>query len=396
MKELLKSKKFIVTLMFVSILIMFAIVILLARVEAEKFGFVKVNVSNPVEQNIEGDEYNLNIDYDSAKQLFESYGCRYIEQHNTEYYVEFAKDLFNDDGSSNIKYFENLIHAAGKELYERQFTIEDQKKSILIAVRYNVSSDTFSYTINGIESYFSKVDNKVIKSIEEIKEVKVQKMQAKDKLLKDLIQNNMRVITTLGNANSLGKEGNYSIFLDHTVKTRNYNGKTRNIIFYNRYPEELFEGIKVGTPINVIMEKYPDYAFKGEDYVGYRTKDFYVFCYQDEISIYAYSYTDNSKLQDIIEEYIKTKDLKKFANDAKLNYKNYDYYEFDEEAQNLTLHYPANGIMIDIKNNDPKGIVVYNNFYINEQLKKQVSEGKIRIELFKNSIEVEEKARINN
>ena len=159
MKELLKSKKFIVTLMFISILVMFVIVILLARVEAERLGFVKVNVSNPVEQNIEGDEYNLNIDYDSAKQLFESYGCRYLENHNTEYYVEFAKDLFNDDGSSNIKYFENLIHAAGKELHERQFTMEDEKKSILIDVRYNVSSDTFSYTINGIESYFSKVDN---------------------------------------------------------------------------------------------------------------------------------------------------------------------------------------------------------------------------------------------
>ena len=52
--------------------------------------------------------------------------------------------------------------------------------------------------------------------------------------------------------------------------------------------------------------------------------------------------------------------------------------------------------MIDIKGNDPKGIVVYNNFYITEHLRKLVSEGKISIELYKNSIEVEEQARINN
>ena len=71
-------------------------------------------------------------------------------------------------------------------------------------------------------------------------------------------------------------------------------------------------------------------------------------------------------------------------------------FDFDEEAKNLTIHYPANGIMIDIKQNNPSGIVVYNNFYISERLKKQVSEGKIKIELYKNSIEEEEKARINN
>ena len=70
--------------------------------------------------------------------------------------------------------------------------------------------------------------------------------------------------------------------------------------------------------------------------------------------------------------------------------------EFDEEQKNLSIHYPANGIMIDIKNNNSDGIVVYNNFYITEKLKKQAAEGKIRLELLKNSIEEEEKARINN
>ncbi len=99
---------------------------------------------------------------------------------------------------------------------------------------------------------------------------------------------------------------------------------------------------------------------------------------------------------DYIDEYIEDKNIKKFSENVRKAYANYDYYEFDEEQKNLSLHYPANGIMIDIKNNDPNGIVVYNNFYITEKLKKQAAEGKIRLELLKNSIEEEEKARINN
>ena len=69
----------------------------------------------------------------------------------------------------------------------------------------------------------------------------------------------------------------------------------------------------------------------------------------------------------------------------------YAIYDAHNSAKKMN-----NGIMIDIKHNDPNGIVVYNNFYITEKLKKQAAEGKIKIELSKNSIEEEEKARINN
>ena len=99
---------------------------------------------------------------------------------------------------------------------------------------------------------------------------------------------------------------------------------------------------------------------------------------------------------DCIEEYIEDKNIKRLSENVRKAYANYDYYEFNEEEKNLIIHYPANGIMIDIKHNDPNGIVVYNNFYITEKLKKQAAEGKIKIELSKNSIEEEEKARINN
>ena len=80
-----------------------------------------------------------------------------------------------------------------------------------------------------------------------------------------LTDNNMRIINELGSGNVIGTEGQYSIFFDKTVKTRNYNGRVRNIVFYNDYPDEIFEGIKVGIAPNIILQTYPKYAFKDKE-----------------------------------------------------------------------------------------------------------------------------------
>ena len=396
MNELLKSKKVVLVLMVISIIIVICLFLAMTKREAERFGLIKVSTSEPEKQDIENDNYNTNIEYASIRDVLESYGCIYNETIENEYYVKFPKDLFDEEGHANIVYFESLISSACKNLQLPTFVINDTDKDIRIKVTYNRSADTFIYSINNISGYFSNVDPTVYAQIADIPEVKVQYMPIKDELLKTLNEKNMMVINELGSGNAIGRQGDYSIFLDNTVKTRNYNGRTRNIIFYNNYPEEVFEEIKVGTSINTIKQKYPDYAFEGKDYVGYRTNDFYVFFYKDEISIYPYSSRSNSKLLDFIEEYNETKDIVKFEENVRTNYMNYDFYEFNKEEKSLKIHYPANGVMIDIKNNNTSGIVFYNNCFISEKLKKQVSEGKVKIELYQNSIEEAEKARINN
>lgn len=396
MNELLKSKKFVLALMVISIIIVICLFLVMTKREAERFGLIKVSNSEPAQQDIDNDNYNTNIEYASIKDVFQSYGCIYNEEVGNEYYVKFSKDLFDEEGHANTVFYESLLRSVCKNLQLPSFVINDLDKDIRIKVTYNRTADTFTYSINNISGYFAEVDSKVYAQIADIPEVKVQYMPIRDELLKNLNDKNMMVINELGSGNAIGRQGDYSIFLDNTVKTRNYNGRTRNIIFYNDYPEEVFAEIKVGTSINTIKQKYPDYAFEGKDYVAYRTNDFYVFFYKDEISIYPYSSKNNSKLLDFIEEYNETKDIVKFEENVRTNYMNYDYYEFNKEEKSLKIYYPANGVMIDIKNNDPTGIVFYNNCFISEKLKKQVSEGKVKIELYKNSIEEAEKARINN
>lgn len=396
MENLVKSKKAVIAVTVVTIILVIILFLFMTKAEAERVGIIKPKVSHPVEQDTAGDAYDTSIEYEEVKFAFEAYGCKYIENVDDTYFVNFAKDIFKEDGSPNVTYFENLIHSVAKTAQLTSFVINDEKKQIEIEVVYNKNGDTFSYSINNIPGYFQKINYDAYKKVSEIQPVQYNNISIKNELLKKLKNNNMRIINELGSGNAIGTEGQYSIFFDKTVKTRNYNGRVRNIVFYNDYPDEIFEGIKVGIAPNIILQTYPKYAFKDDNYVAYRTKDFYVFCYKDEISIYPYSYKDNQDMLDYIDEYIEDKNIKKFSENVRRAYANYDYYEFDEEQKNLSLHYPANGIMIDIKNNNSDGIVVYNNFYITEKLKKQAAEGKIRLELLKNSIEEEEKARINN
>lgn len=398
MKELFKSKKALIAITVVTIILVIILFLFMTKAEAERVGIIKPKVSHPVEQDTAGDAYDTSIEYDDVKLAFEAYGCMYIENVDDTYFVNFAKDIFKEDGSPNVTYFENLIHSVAKTAQVTSFVINDEKKQIKIEVVYNKNGDTFSYSINNKPGYFKNINYDAYKKVSEIVPVQYNNIPITNELLKKLTDNNMKIINELGSGNPHETEGQYSIFFNKTVKTRNYNGRVRNIVFYNDYQDEIFEGIKVGMAPNIILEKYPQYAFKDKEnkYVAYRTKDYYVFCYKDEISLYPYSYKDNQVMLDCIEEYIEDKNIKRFSENVRKAYANYDYYEFNEEEKNLIIHYPANGIMIDIKHNDPNGIVVYNNFYITEKLKKQAAEGKIKIELSKNSIEEEEKARINN
>ena len=396
MKELLKSKKFILVLMIISIFVVIALLIIMTKQEAQRFGFIKVSVSKPEQQDIDNDNYDTTIEYGSIDEVFESYGCKCTEIIKNEYYLKFPKDVFDEEGKANTVYFESLIHSCGKTLQLPSFVLDDTEQCIRIKVKYNKSSDTYSYSINGISGYFSEVNSEAYKDLDDLPKLKIQQMAIKDELLSKLNSNNMKVIDELGAGNAISKEDNYSVFLNNTVKTRNFNGRTRNIIFCNGYPEEIFDGIKVGTPLNAIKQEYPDFSFQGKNYVGYKTDDFYVFFYEDEISIYPYSDRENNKLVNFIEDYYESKDIAEFEKNVRTNFMNYDNYEFNEDEKRLKIDYPANGVMINIVNDDTTGIVFYNNCYVSKRLKKLVSEGKVKVELYKNSIEEEEKARVNN
>ena len=95
-----------------------------------------------------------------------------------------------------------------------------------------------------------------------------------------------------------------------------------------------------------------------------------------------------------LETYLQDKDLKTFARGLAITMDNYYEYKFNEEEQSLYISYPGRGIEIDIKNNDPKGITLYNNYYLTERTKSFLKQGIISINPDEDYIDKIEKERV--
>ena len=61
----------------------------------------------------------------------------------------------------------------------------------------------------------------------------------------------------------------------------------------------------------------------------------------------------------------------------------------------MKASFPTRGINIDIRNNDPRGITIYNNFVFDDTVKLYVKDGKIKF-LDQDSVYQFEKERVRN
>ena len=158
-------------------------------------------------------------------------------------------------------------------------------------------------------------------------------------------------------------------------------GRVRNIVFLPEYKEEVFYGFYVGTPLKEVKEKLPDVAFGSieEGFLGYRANEVYVFFYEDEISVYGYSYYEHTDFEKYLGEYLQSKNLSQFVKNVTSLWQSYEEFEYDEVNINLHLTYPAIGVTIDIVNNDSKGIVLYSNYYFTDLSKRYIAEEKITL-----------------
>ena len=143
-------------------------------------------------------------------------------------------------------------------------------------------------------------------------------------------------------------------------------------------------------------EKNYDFVSVDKGYLGYRHNEFYLFFYEDEVSAYTYSYKRNTVFEDYLKEYIETKDLDRFVKNLSIDWLAYDSFEYDEETQCAHILYSTRGVEIDIKDNNPKGITLYNNYYLTELTKKYVKNGYISLNPYEDLVEKTEIERRNN
>ena len=388
-----KNIKWLIAIFIIILAITIFPLLMLLNKEEEK---LQVRTATGNRQDLENDIYDESRQFSDIEELLDSYGCKLIKKESASNYVlylTFGKNLSKQNGEPNKKYFESLINACAKKLAKKKFYLYDESKSIKIAVTCDFSNSSIKYIINDIPDYFNNLDNDMLMELEKMKIVDKQSISVPYNILYKIINFNMKVIEDMGEAE--GKEGKYTIYQKGAIKSRNFSGKVRNIIFTKEYKGEVLSGISVGTPLEDIAAKYPKIAFGSvkDGYLGYRTDDVYVFIYKDEISVYGYSYHEQSKFDQLLSDYFSTKNLKKFRDDLMFLWQNYDEYEYNSIDENLYLTYPSMGVIIDIKGNDPKGICFYSNYFLTEKTRRFALEGRVSVDSSKDLLLLSETSR---
>ena len=332
----------------------------------------------------------------SIPQALEKYDSQYISDENNKIYVNFEKYLYDKDGNSNEKYFKDITEEL-KPFFSKDFTLIDEEKDIKIKV--SVKDDNIK--INDIKDFYKKTDGKNYAKVQDVEIVKSVNMYIQSDELASIVMDGMflyeETLEKLGKEDEIQNNENYTSYQQGKIKVSKYiySNRIRNIIFSRDYAQEIMSNIDSKTTLDKICTRYGEPAFGSarKGFIGYRTKDVYIFFNNDEVSVYGYSYKNNLDLEKYIQDYLKTKDLELFKTRMIVDYDNYYEYSYNEEEKRLYISYPSLGLEIDIHNNDPKGIKLYQNYYLTEKTEKWVKDGLIDLEPDVDYLEKIEKQR---
>ncbi len=336
---------------------------------------------------------------ETIKEVIEKHDVTFIMEESNCIYVIFGKDLFDENGSSNENYFNSIIDDL-KDFYETEdFYMIDEEKDITISVTFNSKTKEMVTKINNLEDFFKNLEGDAYSKVDDMQITEDSSIIVSNTYLDRLVMNSMyfsEIQEDLGEGKDLGN--GYTSYLNGTIKLRTVPTKAvRNIIFSEDYEGSITSKINSGMSLREIYNINSENAFGSlsEGYLGYKDADYYLFFYKDEVSVYSYSYNYNKIFESALSEYLDSKDLDSFVNKLVTKWKAYDYYEYDKEKNNAYILYSNRGIEIDIKNNDPKGIKLYTNYYFTDETKDYVKKGLITLDSKTDLVDKTEKQRKN-
>lgn len=334
----------------------------------------------------------------TPKTVLEKYDSILISRNRDLLEVEFSKELFEEDGTSNENFFENLIDDMCGVLPKQSFILNDEKNNIKIEVQFNAANEKYNYIINGKTDFYKNINGHSYMKVEKSHIIEASNIMTNNGFLFNLALSNMNVdsIKTYLKDEKILNNGYYS-YNHGNIKIKYLpNDLIYNMIFDKNYKSEIIPGVTSGSSLQDILNKYPDNTMGSieKGYLGYRNSEYYFFFNGEEASCYGYRYAINTNFEKYVMDYLEDKDLKKFASRLK-SFLSYDKFEFNEEINSLEATYPSRGIEVIIKDNNPLGIKLYSNYYFTEDTKKLVKDGKISFST-KDLIEQYEITRLNN
>lgn len=309
-------------------------------------------------------KYNSINDFKSLDEIALYLGCKFKKQEKSEIegiqydiYFELPEDIVNNKKDSK-NFFENLIQYTAKVLEYKNFIIKDEKNSTSILVKCREQDKIIeTYAIDNVFNYFDKAENE--KNISEFKKVESIDIKITSEILKKAILNKWQTSgIDLGTAESTYK--NYNIYFDEGYQIKFVNGKIFNIIFTEKYPENVVSNLKVNSSTKEILETLGTPQFQKGDLIGYKGKNIYVFFYKDQISVYRVENNKADDIAEIIEKYSKDKNSKDLIDQMRILWNDYDIFENDVNYDKL--QYTLKGLSIKFDSTTKKGIILYNNY----------------------------------
>lgn len=310
--------------------------------------------------------YDPEKPYQTVKEAVNTLGHKYIkeeksevEEFNKDIFVTFSVDLYTNERSNQNIYYDLIYTIAKVEKY-KSFRLIDTEKEIVINVLANEQEKKLTRIyINGDDNYYGRQES--LNTIDKYEETPVTDFIVNSTILKEIIQKNWS--TNINLPQEYIKEEQYKIYETEGIKIKNVNNKIFNIVFTEEYNQSVVNEIKVGTNIwdvvNILGN--PTFGELSNGLIGYQGKEFIIFFSSREISIYPsgknYDKTEFSKLVQIFTE---QGNAKEFVNNVTNLWKDYDYYEYDEN--HVDLRYSLKGVEIQFNITSNHGIIIYSNY----------------------------------
>lgn len=310
---------------------------------------------------------STNLTFDNlttVKDVIEYYKSTYISEEisqKTSIYMDYYLVLkylpYEEDDTSNEKYYNDLLTTSARVLGYRSFCMIDNKNNIEIEVSCN-NGKISKITINGIEDYFIYMDSQIaLKSYEEIP---ITDILVDSSILNECLNRNWESNVYFGERTSIYDE--YYIYLNEGIKVRTINNQIYNIVFNTNYKENVVNGLFPGIDFKNVKLSLGDPSFEDEDgkIIGYKGNRIYVFFTENEISIYRNADLDIDDFWELVDEFLAQNiDFLEFMN--QLTYLWPDYSKYTYSSDSVFISYPSKGIEIKLNYDDISGILVYNN-----------------------------------
>ena len=319
---------------------------------------------------------NSSSSVNQLSDIINQLGSKYISEcesnekgYSKDIYLEFKCDLY-ENNESKEKIYINLMRAI---MVNEKINLRliDESKDIIIRIIYNSEQNSYYYTINGEENYFKKHDS--INSLNFHTEVENTELRVNSKELENIISSNWNS-SSVSIDSEMNKFNNYEDYFYNGIKVRNIMSKVYNVVFTEKYHEDVINGIEVGKSLEEVEKILGKPTFKNDNIIGYKNDDLYVFFSKNEISIYRNETYETKEFSKLLSQYLNNEiNLKSFMNE--LTYLWDDYSEYTYSSNNLKIVYPLRGLKIDMSSyDDTLGIVLYENFSWNEDMEKFVKD----------------------